>query len=167
MALFFCTAFFTWRFMWRFFSHIWYYNSLCEPQSGAGNIGCQKGLSILREIQWNSQNRFQMLSLLCEKKKWVCWSLWNCWCRVQALWGIQTIRWAASANRALLAIKNNWVITLDHLGNISNEKNADAVWAVGLHREMVKKTFLLHLHFMLDFWAHLKFSLLCFRLRRA
>ena len=39
--------------------------------------------------------------------------------------GIQTIRWAASANRALLAIKNNWVITLDHLGNISNEKNAD------------------------------------------
>ena len=48
--------------------------------------------------------------------------------------GIQTIRWAASANRALLSIKHNWRLTIDHLGNISNERNADAAWAVGLLR---------------------------------
>ena len=77
--------------------------------------------------------------------------------------GIQTIRWAASANRALLSIKHNWRLTIDHLGNISNERNADAAWAVGLLRELCRKTFLLHLHFMLDFLSPLKTISLVFQ----
>ena len=119
---------------------------MCEPQSGACNIGpylekFNETVKIVFKCYHYSAKRRNEFADLCEIADVEC----------KHFGGIQTIRWAASANRALLAIKNNWVITLDHLGNISNEKNADAVWAVGLHREMVKKTFLLHLHFMLDF----------------
>ncbi|CAM9855818.1 unnamed protein product, partial [Heterosigma akashiwo] len=65
--------------------------------------------------------------------------------------GIQSIRWAASVSRALVALHQNWKVTVAHLDHVSNEGDADVgAWAVGLRTDLTSKRFILHLHFMLD-----------------
>ena len=66
--------------------------------------------------------------------------------------GIQQIRWVASQQRALIALKKNYEVTCLHLQNIiTSSTKSDASKAKGLLNRLKSPKFLTFLMFMLDF----------------
>lgn len=64
---------------------------------------------------------------------------------------LQQIRWVASQNRALVALKENLSPTIMHLEHITHDKDEHSKKAHGYLAELKSKKFLLFLHFMIDF----------------
>ena len=78
--------------------------------------------------------------------------------------GIQQIRWVASQQRALNALKKNYGSTCHHLENIaaSSTKN-DAAKAKGLLTRLKSPKFLTFLMFMIDFTGVIEYLSLSFQ----
>ena len=77
--------------------------------------------------------------------------------------GIQQIRWVASQQRALNALKKNYEATCLHLQNIASLENTDAAKARGLLLRLKSPKFLRFLMFMIDFTEAIGFVSLSFQ----